>query len=518
MRSRAHGRLILHHQHRRRAARQFDRRTGACRRGGRADGPRQVELDGRALAGLGVDLHVPAGLLHEAEHHREAQAGALAVRLRGEERLEDAGRDLPVMPWPVSETATSCSRPASPRRGGGRIHGRWSCCRVRWSAARRRAWRPGVQRQVQDRALKLRRIGHRRPQARGLDVADLDVLAQRPPQQRHESGMVAARSMAAGASGALRAKARSCPVKVAPRWAAQAARRCASAAWRRRRLARTNSRFPRMTCRRLLKVVGDAARSTARWPASFWASRSTPSAWGALGMSEMVRTKPPSASGSGGSPSGGRPPAPARRVTDSRGIAAAVPDLVLGLQGGLAGLGRVLGEGAVRGSDLVIALGRSSRTWKHSFQLARRRSGPKTATPWLRLSRVVRRRSARSRCSPRSVGARPPRLVQEARCPEQGHDRERRTCDDQPAHPPGAGIVLSEALVEQPLSSGEHRGEHGLRLPHVVCGRRPCRRCAGPSRTRRRGAPERSEASSSSLCCRMGASPGCAPAGRHCRR
>ena len=43
--------------------------------------PRQVDLDRGAVAGLGVDLHVAAGLLDEAEDLAEAEAGALAAPL-----------------------------------------------------------------------------------------------------------------------------------------------------------------------------------------------------------------------------------------------------------------------------------------------------------------------------------------------------------------------------------------------------------------------------------------------------
>ena len=50
--------------------------------------PRQVDLDGRAVAFLAVDLDVPARLLDEAEHHAEPEAGALADLLGGEEGIE----------------------------------------------------------------------------------------------------------------------------------------------------------------------------------------------------------------------------------------------------------------------------------------------------------------------------------------------------------------------------------------------------------------------------------------------
>ena len=60
-------------------------------------GLRQVDRKGRTLAGLARDLDVAVGLLGKAERLAEAEAGALADFLGGEERLEDRleqfGRD-----------------------------------------------------------------------------------------------------------------------------------------------------------------------------------------------------------------------------------------------------------------------------------------------------------------------------------------------------------------------------------------------------------------------------------------
>ena len=67
---------------------------------------RQVDLDGRAVAFLAVDLDVAAGLLDEAVHHAEAEAGALADLLGGEEGLEHPFEQLPAAcRVPVSLTA-----------------------------------------------------------------------------------------------------------------------------------------------------------------------------------------------------------------------------------------------------------------------------------------------------------------------------------------------------------------------------------------------------------------------------
>ena len=65
----------------------------------------EEQLDGRAMPQLGIDLHRAAGLLHEAIHHAQAEATALADTLGGEERFERAGDDLRLMPVPVSVTA-----------------------------------------------------------------------------------------------------------------------------------------------------------------------------------------------------------------------------------------------------------------------------------------------------------------------------------------------------------------------------------------------------------------------------
>ena len=84
-------------------------RAARCRvrrRGGRAGG-REEEAEGGAGAFLGVDAHAAAGLGDDAVHGGQPQAGALALRLGREERLEDVGRDLALMPVPVSLTASS---------------------------------------------------------------------------------------------------------------------------------------------------------------------------------------------------------------------------------------------------------------------------------------------------------------------------------------------------------------------------------------------------------------------------
>ena len=48
----------------------------------------QVDLEGRPLLRLGIDLDAAAVLLYRAVDHREPEAGSLAATLGGEERLE----------------------------------------------------------------------------------------------------------------------------------------------------------------------------------------------------------------------------------------------------------------------------------------------------------------------------------------------------------------------------------------------------------------------------------------------
>src|SRR5262249_36513094 len=56
-------------------------------------GARQVDLDGRAVTFLAVDLDVAARLLDQPVDHAEAETGALADLLGGEERLEHLVHD-----------------------------------------------------------------------------------------------------------------------------------------------------------------------------------------------------------------------------------------------------------------------------------------------------------------------------------------------------------------------------------------------------------------------------------------
>src|SRR5262249_32775668 len=55
---------------------------------------RQINIDGRAVTDLAVDLHVPTRLLDEAVHLAEAKAGALSGGFCGEKRLERFGQNI----------------------------------------------------------------------------------------------------------------------------------------------------------------------------------------------------------------------------------------------------------------------------------------------------------------------------------------------------------------------------------------------------------------------------------------
>ena len=65
----------------------------------------QIDLHGRAVIRLAVDLEVTARLLDEAVDHRQAEAGALPLGFCRVERLDRAGDLRAVMPVPVSEIA-----------------------------------------------------------------------------------------------------------------------------------------------------------------------------------------------------------------------------------------------------------------------------------------------------------------------------------------------------------------------------------------------------------------------------
>ena len=111
--------------------------TGSGAGGGPSIGRR---TSNRVRPGLAVDADRPAVLLHDARADAETETGPLALRLGGEERLEDARRDVgrdartrildrhdhvpvlrpwsrsesrPARPWPVSRCGSGSSTPDS---------------------------------------------------------------------------------------------------------------------------------------------------------------------------------------------------------------------------------------------------------------------------------------------------------------------------------------------------------------------------------------------------------------------
>ena len=176
--------VVLHHQNRLRprALRLLLRplgRLGILHRGQQA---RQVDLHGRALAGLAVDLHVPARLLDEAVDLREAEARAVAHILGREEGLERLGQHLAAHPGAgVADAQHDIlarrdfglpGRVAFVEEGIGRLDGQPAAAGHGVAS---------IDREVEDGAFQLVRVGVRPPQAAGEDGLDLYRLAQGTP-------------------------------------------------------------------------------------------------------------------------------------------------------------------------------------------------------------------------------------------------------------------------------------------------------------------------------------------------
>ena len=180
---RTHRLLVLHHQ---------DHPAVAVaggwlcrgRGGGRLARTGQVDLYRRAVAGLGIDLDVAARLFDEAIDHGEAKPGALAVGLGGEERLEHPR--LGLLAHPLAGVGDGQQHILAGRDVSGVAciglveHGVGDLHRQPPAAGH---GVPGVEGQVQERALHLRRIGDGVPQAAGHHRLHLDRLAQGPAQQ-----------------------------------------------------------------------------------------------------------------------------------------------------------------------------------------------------------------------------------------------------------------------------------------------------------------------------------------------
>ena len=150
--------------------------------------PRQIELHRGALAGLGFDRDVPAGLLDEAIDLAQPQPRSLAQRLGGEERLERAithrcGHSRAAVAHRDADIVAG--RHVGMRRGKGPIELHVRRADNELAAVAHRVAR--IDRQIDQRTLELPDIGIDRPQpARRIDL-EVDGAADRPAQQLGEA-------------------------------------------------------------------------------------------------------------------------------------------------------------------------------------------------------------------------------------------------------------------------------------------------------------------------------------------
>ena len=158
--------VVLHHQ---------DRAPGLGSRGPRAplglhryalDG-REANLEGRPLGGDAAHLHHPLVLADDAVHHRQTQAGAAPRSLGGEEGLEDSLQGAGWMPTPVSRTVSSTIfRPGHHSMPGGELRLGLHVAGADGERAALGHGVPGVDAEVHQHLLQLRRITGDRPQRR----------------------------------------------------------------------------------------------------------------------------------------------------------------------------------------------------------------------------------------------------------------------------------------------------------------------------------------------------------------
>ena len=180
-------RLVLHHEH----ALAASPRRGLRRRPGEPLAALlhlgQVDPEGASLARLAVDPDVAVALLHDAVGRREAESGAVADRLGGEERLEDLGlgrrihaaagvahrhehvrsRTHHSSGMPVAVVAAQHHRRGLDREAAALRHG----------VTR-------VEREVDDHLLELRAVGLHPAELGGEAQHELAVLAHQPAEHR----------------------------------------------------------------------------------------------------------------------------------------------------------------------------------------------------------------------------------------------------------------------------------------------------------------------------------------------
>ena len=147
-------------------------------------GARQIELDRRAETFLAVDLDVAARLLDEAVHHAQSQPGAFADLLGGEERLEhlvaQRGRNAGAGVADRDHDIGSGLRLGVLLRVGVVEHDVAGLQRE-LAAARHGVAR--IDREVEHRGHQLAAVDQRRPGLVLEHRLDLDLLAERRPQQ-----------------------------------------------------------------------------------------------------------------------------------------------------------------------------------------------------------------------------------------------------------------------------------------------------------------------------------------------
>ena len=143
---------------------------------------RQVDLERRAAARLGVRPDMAAGLRDDPVDGREPEPGALAGRLRGEERVEHAVERLALHAHAgVADGEHRRSRPArAPTcwRANCSSSSTFAVVIVRLPAVRHRVAR--VDREVHQDLLDLARVGARVAEVVGEVRRQLDLLAEQP--------------------------------------------------------------------------------------------------------------------------------------------------------------------------------------------------------------------------------------------------------------------------------------------------------------------------------------------------
>jgi hypothetical protein len=145
---------------------------------------REIQTHRRALSAFGIDAHLSAGLAHEAVDHGQAKTGSLSQGFCREKRIEDLFDDVGRH---TGSGVADAERDVLSRRKVALLGGPVVQPLVggfdRDASAIRNHRIAGVDAEVEDGVLQLRGIEFRAPKAAGLDDLDVDVGADRPPQQ-----------------------------------------------------------------------------------------------------------------------------------------------------------------------------------------------------------------------------------------------------------------------------------------------------------------------------------------------